>query len=142
MHVREDGGRVSRASTVTERRTQIIAAAIRVLSREGLAETTTRKIAAEANVNQATLRYYFGSKDDLLFAVLQETIHRTKEVVEASLTIDRGLHGAIAQSIKAFWANFEASPELEVMLYELTLYAIRHPESAWLAKQQYDGYTV
>lgn len=133
---------MSRASTVTERRTQIITAAVRVLSREGLTETTTRKIAAEAHVNQATLRYYFGSKDDLLFAVLQEMIHRTREIIQASISIDRGVHEAISQSIKAFWANFEAAPELEVMQYELTLYAIRHPESAWLAKQQYDGYTV
>jgi hypothetical protein len=26
------------------------------------------------------------------------------------------------------------------MQYELTLYALRHADSAWLAKEQYDGY--
>jgi AcrR family transcriptional regulator len=133
---------VSRTSTVAERRAEIIAAAIRVLSRDGLFETTTRKIAAEANVNQATLRYYFGSKDDLLFAVLQDMMRRTGEIVRAGLSADRGLHEAIAESMNAFWAHFEATPELEVMQYELTLYAIRHPDSAWLAKQQYDGYSA
>jgi AcrR family transcriptional regulator len=125
-----------------ERRTEIIEAAIRVLSRDGITETTTRKIAAEANVNQATLRYYFGSKDDLLFAVLQEMMRRTREIVQAGTPIDCGLHEAISESLKAYWAYVEASPELEVMQYELTLYALRHSNSAWLAQQQYDGYAT
>jgi AcrR family transcriptional regulator len=132
---------VSRINTVTERRAEIIAAAIRVLAREGITETTTRKIASEANVNQATLRYYFGSKDDLLFAVLQEMMHRTRQIVRAGTPRDCGLHEAITRSVKAFWSHFEAAPELEMMQYELTLYALRHPDSAWIAKQQYDGYS-
>ena len=131
---------MNRTNTVAERRAEIIAAAIRVLSRDGITETTTRKIAAEANVNQATLRYYFGSKDDLLFAVLQEMMRRTREIVRAGTPRDCGLHEAISRSLKAFWAHFEAAPELEIMQYELTLYALRHQDSAWLAKQQYDGY--
>jgi len=133
---------VTRTNTVAERRAEIIAAAIRVLARDGITETTTRKIAAEANVNQATLRYYFGSKDDLLFAVLQEIMHRTREVVRDGTPRDCGLHEAIARSIKAFWSHVEAAPELEMMQYELTLYALRHHDSAWLAKQQYDGYSA
>jgi AcrR family transcriptional regulator len=132
---------VTRANTAVERRAEIIAAAIRVLARDGIAETTTRKIAAEAGVNQATLRYYFGSKDDLLFAVLQEMMRLTSEIVQAGTSFDHGLHDAIAESLKAFWAHIESAPELQVMQYELTLYALRHPESAWLAKQQYDGYS-
>lgn len=133
---------MSRTSAVLERRTEIIEAAIRVLSRDGITETTTRKIAAEANVNQATLRYYFGSKDDLLFAVLQEMMRRTGEIVRAGTPIGCGLHEAISESIRAYWAYVEAFPELEVMQYELTLYALRHSNSAWLAQQQYDGYAT
>jgi len=133
---------VSREKIAVERRAEIIAAAIRVLSRDGLAETTTRKIAAEAGVNQATLRYYFGSKDDLLFAVLQDMMRITREVVRAGTPTDKGLHEALSESIRAFWAHVEESPELQIMQYELTLYALRHPESAWLAKQQYDGYSA
>jgi AcrR family transcriptional regulator len=132
---------MARTNTAVERRAEILAAAIRVLARDGIAETTTRKIAAEANVNQATLRYYFGSKDDLLFAVLQEMMRMTGEIVQAGITFDHGLHHAIAESLKAFWTHVEAAPELQVMQYELTLYALRHQESAWLAKQQYDGYS-
>jgi AcrR family transcriptional regulator len=48
--------------TVGTRRGEVIAAAARVLARDGLADSTTRKIAAEAGINQAMPRYYFGSK--------------------------------------------------------------------------------
>jgi AcrR family transcriptional regulator len=131
-----------RPGTADERRAEILAAAIRVLAREGLGEATTRKIAAEAGVNQAMLGYYFGSKDELLFAVLQEMMRATGEIVRAALPADVGLSEAIAGSLMAFWAHVEAEPELEILQYELTLYALRRPESAWLARQQYTGYAA
>jgi AcrR family transcriptional regulator len=137
-----------RAAARDARRTDILAAAIRVLAREGVAETTTRMIAAEAQVNQATLRYYFGSKDDLLLAVLQEMMRRTHEVVMAAapltpaLAAPGGLRAAIAESVTAFWAHVEAEPELQQMQQELTHYALRRPESAWLTREQYGGYTA
>jgi AcrR family transcriptional regulator len=133
---------VTRIDTVGERRAEIIAAAVRVLARDGIAATTTRKIAAEASVNQAMLGYYFGGKDELLFAVLQAMMQTTREIVNTAIaaSINSGLRNAIAGSLTAFWAHVEQAPELQVMQYELTLYALRHPTSAWLAKQQYDGY--
>jgi AcrR family transcriptional regulator len=131
---------VNRASTLDARRARIIEAAIAVLARDGIAETTTRKIAAEAEVNQAMLRYYFGSKDDLLFAVLQEMMRQTREVVQQASPRGKVLREILREGISNFWQHFEMHPELQVMQYELTLYALRNPASAWLARQQYDGY--
>src|SRR5438552_2654990 len=132
---------MSRVNNAAEQRATIIAATIRVLTRDGLAETTTRKIAMEANVNQATLRYYFGGKDDLLFAVLQEMMQITRNIVQNSLPVDEELSVAIAKGLKAFWAHVEEAPVLQIIQYELTMYALRHPESAWLAREQYSGYS-
>jgi AcrR family transcriptional regulator len=131
---------VSRASTMDQRRAAILEAAIEVLASDGIAETTTRKIAARARVNQAMLRYYFGSKDELLFAVLQEMMRLTGEVVRLATPGGKGLRVTLYEGLTGFWTHFEARPELQVMQYELTLYALRNPESAWLARQQYDGY--
>ncbi len=131
-----------RTNTAIERRAEIIAAAIRVLARDGLAETTTRKIAAEAGLNQATLRYYFGSKDDLLFAVLQDMMHITREITFESTRMGKGVRETLSESIRAFWTHVEEMPELQIMQYELTLYSLRHPASAWIARQQYDGYSA
>ncbi len=132
---------MSRVNNAAEQRATIIAATIRVLTRDGLAETTTRKIATEADVNLATLRYYFGGKDDLLLAVLQEMMQLTRQIVQNSLTANEDLHIAIAEGLKAFWSHVEEAPELQIIQYELTLYALRHPTSAWLAREQYSGYS-
>lgn len=128
------------AHSEAERRAAIIAAAVRVLAREGITETTTRKIAAEAGVNQAMIGYYFGGKDELLYAVLQEMIGHTGEIARASLPAGQPFAAALAGAVEAFWRHVEQAPELQVMQYELTLYALRHPESAWLAQRQYAGY--
>ena len=124
-----------------DRRTEILEAAIRVLARDGIAQASTRKLAAEAGINQATLLYYVGSKDELLLAVLREMMRQTREIAIAAATEHvLPLREAIANSVRAFWHHVEATPELQVMQYELTLYALRNPESAWLAREQYSGY--
>ncbi len=131
---------MSRSAGGEERRAAIIQAAVRVLARDGLAETTTRKIASEASVNQAMIGYYFGGKDELLYAVLQDMMRRTGEIIGATAPLDRGFAEAVAVAIEAFWEHVRQAPELQVLQYELTLYALRRPESAWLAKRQYEGY--
>lgn len=122
------------------RRAEILAAAIRVLAREGISQATTRRLADEAGINQATLLYYVGSKDALLLDVLHEMMRVTAEIALAAAPDGLEPREAIRQSVMAYWQHVEAAPELQLMQYELTLYALRNPESAWLAREQYDGY--
>jgi AcrR family transcriptional regulator len=131
---------MTHASAAEVRRAAILAAAIHVLSSEGINDTTTRKIAAAAGINQATLLYHVGSKDELLLAVLREMMRLTGEVARRVLIAGLSPRAAIRHSITAFWQHVEATPELQVMQYELTLYALRHGGSAWLAREQYAGY--
>jgi AcrR family transcriptional regulator len=128
--------------TNEDRRGAILAAAIAELARDGIAATTTRKIATEAGVNQAMLGYYFGSKDELLFAVLHELMQQTEALALAARTTATDLRTLITQSIAAFWATVERDPSIQIMQLELTLYALRQPESAWLARRQYAGYSA
>ena len=123
-----------------DRRDAILAAAVRVLARDGIAQASTRRIAAEAGINQATLLYHVGSKDELFLAVLQEMMRLTREIALAAEPIGRDLHDAIRRSVTAFWQHVEEAPELQVLQYELTLYALRNPGAAWLAREQYSGY--
>jgi AcrR family transcriptional regulator len=50
---------------------QILAAARKVLEREGAANLSTRLVAQEAGVNLSLIHYYFGSREGLLLAVLE-----------------------------------------------------------------------
>ena len=56
-------------------REQILEAAVRVYAEVGYRGATTRRIAAEANVNEITLFRHFGSKDALLREAISEVGH-------------------------------------------------------------------
>lgn len=133
---------MSAASETSDRREAILAAAVRVLAREGIGHATTRRIAAEAGINQATLLYHFGSKDELLLEVLRAMMRLTQSVVLATTPVGANPPEALRRSMLAFWEHVEQAPELQVMQYELTLYALRSPASAWLARDQYAGYAA
>jgi AcrR family transcriptional regulator len=51
---------------------QILAAARKVLSRDGAASLSTRTVAAEAGVNLSLIHYHFHSREGLLLAVLEQ----------------------------------------------------------------------
>ena len=53
-----------------QREAAIIEAAVQLFTEEGFHASSTRKIAARAGVSEGTLFNYFGSKNDLLLAIL------------------------------------------------------------------------
>src|SRR5947209_1444665 len=60
----------------TETATRILQAAFRRLATDGYARLNMRDVATEAGVNHALIHYYFGSKDQLVIAVLDEANRR------------------------------------------------------------------
>jgi AcrR family transcriptional regulator len=59
-----------------ETEAKILDAAFRRLAREGYAALSIREIAKDAGVNHALINYHFGSKDQLVIAVLDEANRR------------------------------------------------------------------
>lgn len=57
-------------------RARILEAAFRRLHEDGYARLSTRAIAAEAGLNHALIHYYFGTKDKLVMAALDEANRR------------------------------------------------------------------
>ncbi len=64
----------------------ILEAAISCIEKYGVENITTRKIAAEAGTNIASINYYFRSKDDLLAKALEITIQHSREDLTAFAT--------------------------------------------------------
>jgi len=65
-----------------DRRQQLIEAAIRVAERDGIAATTTRRIATEAGASLATVHYCFRSKQELFEQVLTAIITELSEAAQ------------------------------------------------------------
>jgi AcrR family transcriptional regulator len=120
-------------------RAQVIEGAIRVLSATGVIGATTRKIAAESGVRLATLHYHFDSKSALLLAVFEALIDEITLAFREEVKDSTGLDECIEQLLKAAWRWVTQTRVLQIVQYELTLYALREG-AQWLADQQYDAY--
>lgn len=57
-----------------ERREQILDAAFRVATREGLEGMTVRRVAAEAGLSSGLVFFHFGTKEALMFALLDRLV--------------------------------------------------------------------
>lgn len=125
----------------TVRRQQFVAAARSALARDGVARTSLRAVAAEAGVPLGTLQYVFPSKEKLLRAVIEDVVDEIASVLKASAELERGLEHAIRQGLTVFWSQLVTSQiDLQVMQYELTMYALRASGQETLARWQYERY--
>lgn len=61
-----------RQRRITRRQKEILAAAARVFAEKSYAAATTKEIADEADIAEGTLYNYFGSKRDILLAIVSE----------------------------------------------------------------------
>ena len=120
---------------------QLVAAARRVLIRDGVGRLTMRAVAAEAGVLLGTVTYVFPSKEMLLRAVIEDVTAEIAEVLRSSVDTGRGLEHAIRHGLEYFWATLVEDQEgLQVIQYELTIYALRTAGLESLARWQYERY--
>ncbi|APE19823.1 MULTISPECIES: TetR/AcrR family transcriptional regulator [Streptomyces] len=125
-----------------ERRRQLVEAAIRAMTRDGVARTTTRSICAEAGVSLSVFHYCFESKQALLEAAI-ETINanyvaRVMSAVEPGATLRETVRGAL----QSYWDHVTARPGEHMLTYDLTQYALREPGFEHLARAQYEQYAL
>jgi AcrR family transcriptional regulator len=122
------------------RRAELVEAAIRVMARDGVANTTTRSIVAEAGVPLGAFHYCFSGKEELLLRVVdtinERTVRAALDVVEPRRDLRETLHA----SLRAYWDEVEKNPGEHQVTYELTQYAFRRPGLESVARRQYDGY--
>ena len=125
----------------TVRRRQLVAAARVALCRDGVAGTSLRAVATEAGVPLGTLQYVFPSKELLLRAVIEDVVDEIAGVLEESAELERGLAHAIRQGLTSFWSRLVSGQRnLQIMQYELTMYALRAAGQESLARWQYQRY--
>jgi AcrR family transcriptional regulator len=66
------GGRVPKRVDHQQRRRQIADALVRIAATRGLHAASMREVAAEAGVSLRLVQYYFGTKEELLLAAMQQ----------------------------------------------------------------------
>lgn len=83
------------------RRTELVDAYLRIISRSGVAAATTRALAAEAGISSGALWHYFTDLNELVDAAFQRVYQRTNERIAQATLDQHGLDalGAMASEI-------------------------------------------
>lgn len=115
-----------------ERRSQIIAAALRRLSRTGYQGTSMADIIAESGLSAGAIYGYFSSKQELILAVATSVVSgRQDEVVAASVDhvlepaeivtvlIDGLRENAPVHMLLQVWGEASVDPQLRTLLNEV-----------------------
>lgn len=79
-----------------QRRAELIAAAVRVIARDGVTAASTRAIVAEADMPLGAFHFIFTSRDELLQAVIQSVTDG--ERIAARISISGGPGGLDIES--------------------------------------------
>lgn len=124
----------------SERRLHLIAAATRVIAREGLDRATTRRIAAEADVPLGSIHYVFPDKQALVTAVLDHWVAVTAGVAAERVRTGMGIAAAARVLVRAYVEELERNPGESAALYELVLWARRTPAAGPVAARNYADY--
>lgn len=124
----------------SERRAALIDAALRVVSRNGLAQATTRAIVAEAGMSLASFHYAFESRDELVDELITTVIGREQQAVLPDPITGQTLREILEAGLLRYFEHLRADPDHEQAMLELTQYALRSPERHPLAAAQYARY--
>jgi AcrR family transcriptional regulator len=124
---------------VAERREQLIEAALTVASRDGIDAATVRAVAAEAGVSLGVVHYCFQDKDELLRAMAHAITQQNLAGSLDEIPADAPLESVVEGVIHALWASLRENRGAQLLSYELTTNALRHPELAQVAIDQYEG---
>ena len=120
------------------RRDEIVAATRRVVAQDGVAGTTTRKIAAEAGLPLGAVHYWFRGKDEVLEALALEHVTRIGQAATTADADSEDAYEAARAALRAaMTSELEYPPGEQLALYELTTWALRDPERAPLAARHY-----
>jgi AcrR family transcriptional regulator len=123
-----------------ERISHIIEAAATVLAAQGYANTSIKDIAREAGIAQGLVHYYFGSKEELVLAVLRQTCGEMLDETRRSFAQTQG------HPLARAWAGLEAAerrsaerPELFRLMLEMVPLSQTNPALRAQLRELYEN---
>lgn len=122
------------AAVTVDRREVLLEAAVRVIARQGMRGLTHRSVEAEAGVPHGSTTYYFGTRQDLLTALMAYMAERGRREIDPiarSLTLslaDRSKPIDLEGIARSLLAWIDQAAEMELARYELQVTAARDPE--------------
>ncbi|MGQ9704810.1 MAG: TetR/AcrR family transcriptional regulator, partial [Actinomycetota bacterium] len=90
--------------------TTIIDAALKVFGEKGYYNATISEIARAAGVSEATIYEYFGSKEDLLFAIPGEITRQAVDFLEGMAPFIKGARNKVRAIVYGYYSLYKENP--------------------------------
>ena len=105
---------------------RILKAAVAEFARFGLGGARVDRIAARAGANKRMLYYYYGNKEALFLAVLEDSYARIRSAEHALHLADLDPREAMRRLVAFTWKYYLAHPEFLTLLNSENLHRGRH----------------
>ena len=116
-------------------RDSILRAATRVFAKHGYDGGRVEQISKAARSYDRMIYYYFGSKEGLFIAVIEEAYRRFNEA-ESALELDEARPAqALADVIRFVWGYYQANPEFITLLNTENLHRGKHIAKSMRARE-------
>lgn len=100
------------------KKTKIVQAATKVFARKGYAGTIMSQVAEEAGTGKGTLYEYFKSKEDLFFAVFEQLMADSADLITSSDDTEATVAGRLETLAATLIENWTANLELYALVME------------------------
>jgi AcrR family transcriptional regulator len=124
-----------RAQSAQATREAILRAATKVFAKHGFAGGRVEQISTAAKSHDRMIYYYFGSKEGLFIAVLEE-MYRRFNAAEEKLVLDTAQPvEALTDVIRFMWSYYQRNPEFITLLNTENLHRGKHIAKSLRARE-------
>jgi TetR/AcrR family transcriptional regulator, cholesterol catabolism regulator len=113
------------------RRKEITEAAVRAFNQRGFTAASISAVAAEMNIDRATLYYYIGSKEELFDEVLREVIENNAAIAGKILASKMSPRRKLRDMITALMSSYGTNCPLIYIYIRENLSYVSDRRSAW-----------
>jgi len=98
------------------RKDRIMDAALRIFAEKGFQNATITEISKAAGVSEATIYEYFGTKEDLLFAIPEKITNDTFEESSKVIPYIKGVEGKIRAILLFYVQLYQSNPNYSALV--------------------------
>ncbi|MDR7147760.1 TetR/AcrR family transcriptional regulator [Rhizobium sp. BE258] len=117
-------------------RMQILTAAMVEFATHGLSGARVDEIAARAETNKRMIYHYFGSKDGLFGAVLEEAYATFQDAQNAAAADTTDPLTSLKKIVEATWAFYRDQPEFIVLMNDENVHRASHLRHCFMLKRR------
>ncbi len=101
---------------IKTRKDRIMDTALRIFAEKGFQNSTITEISKEAGVSEATIYEYFGTKEDLLFAIPEKITKETLEKSTKVIPYIKGVEGKIRAILLFYVQLYQSNPHYSALV--------------------------